>query len=61
MGEGTLTYSLRLLAVSLVLRLASLWIGSSAVGREPYYSDVAPVCEYGASAVYFLRKGGSSA
>jgi len=38
MGEGTLTYSLRLLAVSLVLRLASLWIGSSAVGREPYYS-----------------------
>jgi len=29
--------------------------------REPYYSDVAPVCEYGASAVYFLRKGGSSA
>jgi len=25
--------------------------------REPYYSDVEPVCALGASAVYFLRKG----
>jgi len=25
--------------------------------REPYYSDVPPVCTLGASAVYFLRKG----
>jgi ubiquinone/menaquinone biosynthesis C-methylase UbiE len=24
--------------------------------REPWYSDVSPVCYYGASAIYFLRK-----
>ena len=28
--------------------------------REPYYSDVPPVCAFGASAVYFLRKGRAS-
>jgi len=27
--------------------------------REPWYSDVAPVCHLGASAVYFFRKGGA--
>jgi 2-polyprenyl-3-methyl-5-hydroxy-6-metoxy-1,4-benzoquinol methylase len=26
--------------------------------REPWYSDVPPVCHYGASAVYLLRKAG---
>jgi 2-polyprenyl-3-methyl-5-hydroxy-6-metoxy-1,4-benzoquinol methylase len=26
--------------------------------REPWYSDVPPVCHYGASAVYLLRKSG---
>lgn len=25
--------------------------------REPYYCDIAPLCYFGASAVYFLRKG----
>jgi hypothetical protein len=26
--------------------------------REPWYSDVPPVCHYGASAVYLLRSTG---
>jgi len=28
--------------------------------REPWYSDVSPVCYYGASAVYFFRKPGDA-
>ncbi len=52
MGEGTLALSLRLLAVSLVLRLVSLWIGSSAMSREPYYSALALALNSAASWIF---------
>lgn len=40
MGQSTLAVSLRLLAVSLITRLISLWI-SSALGRDPFFSVLA--------------------
>jgi type III secretory pathway component EscS len=52
MGEGTLAHSLRLLAVSLVLRLVSLWIGSSAMGREPFYTALALAINSAASWIF---------
>ncbi len=52
MGQGTLAVSLRLLAVSLVMRLVSLWIGSSAVGRDAYCYAFALALQSAASWIF---------
>jgi hypothetical protein len=52
MGQGTLAVSLRLLAVSLVLRLVSLWIGSSVMGRRPLLYALALAAHSAASWIF---------
>lgn len=52
MGEGRLADSLRLLAVSLVLRLVSLWIGSSAMSREASFYALALAAHSAASWIF---------
>ena len=51
MGQGTLALSLRLFAISLVLRLVSLWI-SSAMGREPLFLGLAFATHAAASWIF---------
>jgi len=52
MGQGTLAVSLRVLAVSLVMRLVSLWIGSSPVSRQPYFYALALAAHSAASWIF---------
>ena len=51
MGQGTLAVSLRLLALSLVTRLLSLWI-SSALGRDPFFLALALASHSAASWIF---------
>lgn len=52
MGQGTLAVSLRLLALSLVMRLVSLWIGSSAMSRKPLFYALALAAHSAASWIF---------
>jgi hypothetical protein len=52
MGQSRLALFLRLLALSLLLRLVSLWIGSSSFSQEPFYNGFAFATNSAASWIF---------